>query len=64
MNKLINQYADTKQHNAKSLERGWVYEYTPVNSKWGQKFLADMRKYMRNSNPKDVKVMKVTVTLG
>ena len=64
LNKLINQYADTKQHIATSLERGWVYEYTPVNSEWGQRHLANMRKYIRNSNPKDVKVMKVTVTLG
>ena len=64
LNKLVNAWTETKQHIATSLERGWVYEYTPVNSEWGQKHLANMRKYIRNSNPKNVKVMKVTVTLG
>jgi len=64
MYKMINNHADTRAHLAEVLKRGYVVEYIYNDSEYGQNHIANMKKYIRGQNPKGLKVMKVTVTLG
>jgi N-acetylglucosamine kinase-like BadF-type ATPase len=64
LNRLARAHAETKAHLADVLQRGYVAEYCLNGSEWGQKHIADMRKFIRYNNPKDCNPMKVTVTLG
>jgi len=64
LDRLYRTHADTKQHLAEVLQRGYVADYCFNGSKFGQKHIANMRHYLRYNNPKDCKPMKVTVTLG
>jgi hypothetical protein len=64
LDRLHRAHADTKQHLAEVLQRGYVADYILNESESGQRFIARYRKYIRYNNPKDCKPMKVTVTLG